>query len=232
MGSQPSLHHCAHGLSLQSSHPDHCTKFQEVSHVYPVILPTLVSDAEDSDDEDEPDDATVRTTNAVADHFPFNTVDTAKPVTVEDPILPEDQAEFLRLHGRMGHSSFHPLQQMSKHGLLPLKFKKCRVPVCASCQQGKQHKKPWRTRADSSSPIGGPAIIEPGDCVSVDQLKSLTPGLISQVKGWLTRERHHTATVFVNHHSDLTFVHVTQVTPLRKLSLPRKPSSVSLLLMV
>ena len=70
---------------------------------------TLVLDAEDSDDEDKPDDATVRTTNAVADHFPFNTVDTAKPVTVEDPILPEDQAEFLRLHERMGHSSFHLL---------------------------------------------------------------------------------------------------------------------------
>ena len=96
------------------------------------FFPLLVSDAEDSDDEDEPDDATVRTTNAVADHFPFNTVDTAKPVMVEDPILPKDQAEFLRLHERMGHSSFHLLQQMSMHGLLPSKFKKCRVPGCAS----------------------------------------------------------------------------------------------------
>ena len=172
-------------------------------------FPALVSDAEDSDDEDEPDDATVRTTNAVADHFPFNAVDTAKPVTVEDPILLEDQAEFLRLHERMGHCSFHLLQQMSKHGLLPSKFKRCRVPVCASCQQGKQHKKPWRTRADSSSPIGGTAITEPGDCVSVNHLKSSTPSLIGQVKGWLTQERHHTATVFVDHHSDLTFIHVT-----------------------
>ena len=173
-------------------------------------FPALVSDAEDSDDEDEPDDATVRTTNAVADHLTFNTVDIAKPVTVEDPILPADQAEFLHLHERMGHSSFHLLQQMSKHGFLPSKFKRCRVPVCASCQQGKQHKKPWKTRADSSSRIGGLAIRQPSDCISVDQLKSSTPGLIGQVKGWLTRERrHHTATVFVDHHSDLTFVHVT-----------------------
>ena len=40
MGSQPALHHCAHGLNLQSSHPVHCTEFQEVSHVHSVLLPS------------------------------------------------------------------------------------------------------------------------------------------------------------------------------------------------
>ena len=80
------------------------------------------------------------------------------------------------------------------------------VPVANKASNTRSHR---RTRADSFSPIGGPAITEPGDCVSVDQLKSSTPGLIGQVKGWLTQERHHTATVFVDHHSDLTFVHVT-----------------------
>ena len=174
-----------------------------------VCMPAVVSDAEDSDDEDDSDDATIRTTNSVANHFPFTPASTMKPVTVDDPILPSDQAEFLLLHQKMGHSSFHLLQAMSKHQLLPSKFARCRIPVCASCQAGKQHKRPWRTKASTPSPIGGRTITAPGDCVSVDQLKSSTPGLIGQVKGWLTRERHHTATVFVDHHSDLTFVHVT-----------------------
>ena len=45
--------------------------------------------------------------------------------------------------------------------------------------------------------------------MSVDQLKSSAPGLIGQIKGWLTNERQHIATVFVDHYSDLTFVYVT-----------------------
>ena len=89
-------------------------------------FPALVSDAEDSDDEDKPEDATVRTTNAVNDHFPFNTIDTAKPVTVEDPIFSEDQAEFLCLYQRMGHSSFHMA--------FALKVQKVQS---SSCHQGK-----------------------------------------------------------------------------------------------
>ena len=98
---------------------------------------------------------------------------------------------------------------MAQSGLIPRKFKDCRVPVCASCQHGKQHKKPWRVKSSDPSPIGGKEIKQPGDCVSVDQLKSSTPGLIGQVKGWLTKERQHIATVFVDHYSDLTYVHIT-----------------------
>ena len=105
-------------------------------------FPVRVSDAEDSDDEDEPDDATVRTTNAVADHFPFNTVDTAKPVTFEDPILPEDQAEFLHLHGRMGHSSFYLLSRCPSIAFCP-QSSRCAefqfVPVANKASNTRSH---------------------------------------------------------------------------------------------
>ena len=43
----------------------------------------------------------------------------------------------------------------------------------------------------------------------MDQLKSSAPGLIGQIKGWLTNERQYIATVFVDHYSDLTYVHTT-----------------------
>ena len=178
--------------------------FQRAAHL--IANPAaLVSDDEDDGDDDED---TVVTTNQGSTAFPFKTKD-RNPITVNDPVLPQDQADFLLLHEKLGHTPFPVLQKMSKCGLIPHKFQRCSIPVCASCQQGKQHKRPWRTRGSKPSPIGGKTIHAPGDCVSVDQLKSSTPGLIGQVKGWLTRERHHTATVFVDHHSDLTFVHVT-----------------------
>ena len=173
-----------------------------------IANPATISDDEYSDDEDEADDSTIATSNQSSEQFPFK-IHTRKPVVVEDPILPEDQAEFLLLHERLGHTSFHKLQKLSEVGRIPTKFKNCRIPVCASCQHGKQHRRPWRTKGSTPSPIGGRTISAPGDCVSIDQLKSSTPGLIGQVKGWLTRERQHVATVFVDHYSDLTFVHVT-----------------------
>ena len=54
--------------------------------------------------------------------------------------------------------------------------------------------------------------MKPGECVSVDQLISKTPGLIAQVKGWLTRQRYLAATVFADHASGLSYVHVSEGT--------------------
>jgi hypothetical protein len=42
-------------------------------------------------------------------------------------------------------------------------------------------------------------IKAPGNCVSMDQSESPTPGFISQIKGFLTMQRYCMATVFMNH---------------------------------
>jgi hypothetical protein len=42
----------------------------------------------------------------------------------------------------------------------------------------------------------------------VDQLESPTPGFVGQIKGWLTTKRYCMGTVFVDHHSRLTFVYM------------------------
>ena len=170
--------------------------------------PAVVTDDEDSDSEEETEQCI-----PVNPSFPFVPSNPSNPqeppLVVPDQVLPNDQEEFLHLHEKLGHVSFHLLKKMAHSGLIPRKFKDCRDPVCASCQHGKQHKKPWRVKSSDPSPIGGKEIKQPGDCVSVDQLKSSTPGLIGQVKGWLTKERQHIATVFVDHYSDLTYVHIT-----------------------
>jgi hypothetical protein len=56
-------------------------------------------------------------------------------------------------------------------------------------------------------PVNGP-----GDCVSVDQLISSTPGLIAQLKGWITKQRYTAVTIFVDHYSRLSFVYLQQGT--------------------
>jgi len=47
--------------------------------------------------------------------------------------------------------------------------------------------------------------MEPGQCVSVDTVKSSTAGFVSQVKGSLTNKGYSVATVFIDHFSDLSF---------------------------
>jgi hypothetical protein len=44
--------------------------------------------------------------------------------------------------------------------------------------------------------------------VSVDQLESPTPGLIAQLKGTPTTQKYNAATIFVDHHSRLSYVHL------------------------
>ena len=48
----------------------------------------------------------------------------------------------------------------------------------------------------------------PGMCVSVDQLESRNSGYIGVMRGFMTKQRYTCATVFVDHHSDLTFTHL------------------------
>ena len=41
---------------------------------------------------------------------------------------------------------------------------------------------------------------------------SLTPGIIAQMAGFLTKERYTCATVFVDHNSNLSYVHFQKST--------------------
>ena len=55
--------------------------------------------------------------------FPFSPTDPSNPqeppVVVPDQVLPKDQEEFLHLHEKLGHVSFHLLQKMAAKGLIP-----------------------------------------------------------------------------------------------------------------
>ena len=79
----------------------------------------------------------------------------------------------------------------------------------ASCLYGSAHRRSWRTGKEYSHLRKAEG---PGDVVSVDQLVSSVPGFIAQEQGnvryKLTRRRFKAATVFVDHFSRLSYVHI------------------------
>ncbi|WP_317203594.1 hypothetical protein, partial [Janthinobacterium sp.] len=137
------------------------------------------------------------------------------PTIVEDEedVRPQDaSAEFLRWHHRLGHISPKKIQAMAKQGLLPRKLVDCRVPLCTACLYGKATRRPWRSKSPNNKDETARLITMPGQCVSIDQLESTTPGLIGQLKGIPTKLRYKVATVFVDHFSRLSFVYLQKTT--------------------
>jgi len=118
-------------------------------------------------------------------------------------------AMFLRWHYKLNHLSPRKMTEMVKAKLLPSKLLKCEPPLCPSCLFGKATRRSWRVKPNLK---GTPSKLRnhtlPGQCVSVDQLESTTPGLIAQMKGWLTKKRYKVATIFVDHFSGLSFLNL------------------------
>ena len=193
----------------------------------------VVSDVEDSDIEDEDDieDAPrvlgrchPDTPDAVFDKT-MQSSEFCHPVSYDvqqrqddtPHVTPEDvetqcttpQAELLVWHCRLGHISFERILRLAARGHLPARLLKCKIPRCASCACGKVTKRPWRTKAPPNK-FSLPPADSPGAVVSVDQSVSSTPGLIGQMKGFLTTKRYTVTTVFVDSFSGLSFVHSQQ----------------------
>jgi hypothetical protein len=162
------------------------------------------------------DNATIPTSNRTSDKsqsisidFHDDFVDSNDVATFPEKALNDDEAELMRWHLRLGHASFDKLKVMASKGDIPKRLVNCKVPKCAGCLYGKMTRRPWRTKQTPST-IEPTPINAPGDCVSVDQLESTSPGFIGQMKGALTNKRYKFATVFVDHCSRLSYVHLQQ----------------------
>ena len=171
---------------------------------------------------DEEDEVTVKTSNhynsqsttvSQTDHAPIDFhddyMDSNNSTTFPEKALSDDEAELMRWHLRLGHTSFDKLRVMANNGTIPKQLLDCEVPKCAGCMYGKMTRRAWRTKQAPSKVAPAP-INAPGDCISVDQLESTSPGFIGQMKGALTNKRYKFATVFVDHFSRLSYVHLQQ----------------------
>ena len=96
---------------------------------------------------------------------------------------------------------------MTQEGIIPRRLADCWVPKCSACIYGKMTRRAKRTKS-KTNPITSRTITVPGQCVSVDQLESSTPGLLAQLKGKPTISRYRGATIYIDHFSRLSFVYL------------------------
>jgi hypothetical protein len=66
-------------------------------------------------------------------------------------------------------------------------------------------KVPWKGQ-DTSSKVF--VATKAGQCISVDQMILMQVGFIAELKGTLTKKRYTAATIFVNHYSQLKYIHL------------------------
>jgi hypothetical protein len=92
---------------------------------------------------------------------------------------------------------------MAKRVDLPSKFAKFPAPLYGACMYAKKTRKAWRGRPTTQTRTRVAAA--PGVIVAIDQMVSPTPGLVAQMKGFITKKRYTAATVFVDHYSNLSF---------------------------
>jgi hypothetical protein len=129
------------------------------------------------------------------------------PIVIEDEedrIKESPSAEFLRYHHRFGHCSMKKIRLLALRGILPRHLANCPIPCCTACLYGQAQRRPWRTKPTKEQLKRTP--LKPGDCVSVDQMISPTPGLIAQMIGRPTTARYKVATIFVDSASRYSFV--------------------------
>jgi hypothetical protein len=131
---------------------------------------------------------------------------------IDDPLTPRDEALFLSWHSKLGHAPFRNIRWAAKLGILPAKLQHCQNVICPACLYGKQKRRPWRVKGGESKSNKLKRATQPGQCVSVDQLVSGIPGLVGQTTGKLTTARYKVATIFVDHYSDLDYVHLHEST--------------------
>lgn len=110
-----------------------------------------------------------------------------------------NQLDLMTWHTKLRHLPMSKIQRMAASGMLPKNIAKCRQPLCQSCMYGMMVKKAWRSKQFPNSIA--PLTSRPGQHVSVDQMESLVPGLIGQLKGKPTIARYLFATIFVDTYS-------------------------------
>ena len=129
------------------------------------------------------------------------------PLQLEDiskpKILNKYQQDLVSLHNKINNLQFPAMIKLAKNRNVEKRFAKLknRRPVCMSCLFGRSHLQTWRFKKTPGT-IRKESETEPGDFVSIDQVVSAQPGLISQISGYLTNMRIWGAKVFVYHVSD------------------------------
>lgn len=156
-------------------------------------------------------DASWRSDNDEVLDVPVNEID--ELLSSVDQKTNERQKELLSHHYRLEHLPFSYLKKLASKGIIPKYLENVGAPLCYPCMMGKQHKKAWRGKNKKRlHHIRKERDNFTGANTSTDQMISPFGALIPQMKGRLMRAKYYAATIFVDHYSDFTYVHLMQDT--------------------
>ena len=111
----------------------------------------------------------------------------------------------------MGHISPRRIRRMARVGTLPKRLLKCDTPVCTACMFGNGTRRSWIAKHEKNQATPTKPLMA-GQCISVDQMISPTPGLVAQMIGKPTHKRYTCATVYVDQYTDYTFIYLQKST--------------------
>lgn len=123
------------------------------------------------------------------------------------------EGELYRWHLRLGHMPYDRIIELAKRGDIPTKLQNARKLKCRACMYAKAHRIPWRRSRKRGE---RKRANQPSDMVSIDHLQSPSPGLIAQVKSFLTSKRYNAATFFVDNFSGVGYVYLQEITDMRE----------------
>jgi hypothetical protein len=140
-------------------------------------------------------------------HCSFIGIDNDVDNSIRPSNISEKSQQLLRWHRKLNHMNFPAVQQLARRHKIPYDIANAKIPICAECLYGKQHKRPKQFRGHIAKDN-----IKPGSVISGDHLEAGTTGLIHQTKGRRTKKRHKVATIWVDHFSDFISVHTQEST--------------------
>ena len=91
--------------------------------------------------------------------------------------------------------------------ILPRRLLTVKPPMCAGCETGDMTQKPTKAKGKKIKGLWKQTT-KPGECVSVDQTESRTPGFIGVIRGFLCKQIYTYSTIFVDQFSDHTYTHL------------------------
>ena len=129
-------------------------------------------------------------------------------------VLPFLQQDLKFRHGRILH--IHPTQMLCLEwlGVITRLFIEIKddVLLCYSSMFGTYRIHAWRTKGEKLGSIRKYSDYKPGSSVSIVQLLSIQPGLVSQVSGKLTSTWICSAQLMVDQFGDSVLVHLMRIT--------------------
>jgi hypothetical protein len=109
-----------------------------------------------------------------------------------------NQTKLMCWHYRLGHLPFAKLKQLALNEKTPKKLAKVKPLKCTGCLFGAMTRIPWRGRETKASRKVF-ITTKPGECISVDQMKSTKVRFYAQMKGNFTKKQYRCAMIFVDH---------------------------------